>query len=184
VISPDVFETPGDFADGLKHLGKQSHVQNSTASPRKQPRRVPVEARFIVEAVALLKTNKRLRRGDLRVNPVTGYVFAVGVDPLRRQVLDAAAALQARHQFAASHPDLPALPLCWNEREALKADGNDRRLGHLIAWFALSLSTVGYNLRDHPTFENYVRCVVLADPKLRPFLPAEIVDRFSRVDAP
>jgi hypothetical protein len=132
----------------------------------------------------LLKSGKRLRRGDLRANPVTGYVFTVGVDPLRRQVVDAAAALQARHRFAVLHPDLPALPLCWNEREALKADGDGPQLGHLVAWFALSLARVGYNLRDHPTFENYVRCVVLADPKVRPFLPAEIVDRFSRADAP
>jgi hypothetical protein len=88
--------------------------------------------------------------------------------------------LQARAWVAELHPGLPALPLCWNEREALKADGNSPHLGHLVAWFALSLARVGYNLRDHPTFENYVRRVVLVDPKLRPFLPADLVDRFER----
>jgi hypothetical protein len=155
-------------------------VQNNTASPRRQPRHFPVEARFIAEAVASLKSGKRLRRGDRRANPVTGRVFTVGVDPLRRQVVDAAAALQARARFAEAHPDLPILPLCWNEREALKADGDSPHIGHLIAWFALSLASVGYNVRDHPTFENYVRCVVLVDPKLRPFLPAGLVDRFER----
>jgi hypothetical protein len=180
VISPEVFETPGDFADDPKHLGKASQVPNNTASPRRQPRHFPVEARFIAEAVALLKSGKRFRRGDLRVNPTTGRVFTHGVDPTRRQVLDAAAALQARARFAELHPDLPSLPLCWNEREALKADGRDPHLGHLVAWYALSLARTDYNLRDHPTFEAYVRCVVLADPKLRPLLPADLIARFER----
>jgi hypothetical protein len=125
---------------------------------------------YIAEAVALFKTSKRLRRGDLRVNPITGYVFAHGVDPTRRQVLDAAAALQARARFAELHPDLPGLPLCWNEREALKACGKGPHLGHLVAWFALSLAGVGYDLDGHPTFENYVRDDVLAKPELRNFL--------------
>jgi hypothetical protein len=77
-------------------------MRNNTASSRRQPRRAPVDARFIAEAAALLKSGKRIRRGDLRANPVTGYVFTVGVDPLRRQVVDAAAALQARHRFGYS----------------------------------------------------------------------------------
>ncbi|HEY1864971.1 MAG TPA: hypothetical protein VGG77_15075 [Roseiarcus sp.] len=155
-------------------------MQNNTTSARRQPRHFPVEARFIAEAVALLKSGQRLRRGDLRANPVTGHTFAHAVDPIRRQIVDAAAALQARHGFAEAHPDLPPLPLCWNERETLKADGQGPHLGHLVSWYALSLARVGYNSDAHSSFETFVRDTVLTDPKLRPYLPADLIARFER----
>jgi hypothetical protein len=169
------FRDVGDFESGPNR--EASQVRNKRANVSGQVRIAPS---FIQEAVAVLKTSKRLRRGDLRVNPITGYVFAHGVDPTRRQVLDAAVALAAKARFAQLHPDLPALPLCWNEREALKACGKAPHLGHLVAWFALSLAGVGYDLDDHPTFENYVRNEVLAKPELRNFLPADLIDRFER----
>jgi hypothetical protein len=134
---------------------------------------------FIAEAVALIKADKPHWRGKLRANPVTGHRFVVGVDPIRREIVDAAMALRARARFAELHPDLPALPLCWNEREALKARSEGVYIGHFVAWFAWSLASVGYDLDGHPTFENYVRDQVLANPELRPFLPADVVDRFS-----
>ena len=137
---------------------------------------VRVARGYIAEAIALLRAGKPYWRGKLRQNPVTGHRFVCGIDPLRREVIDAAAALQARARFAELHPDLPPLPLCWSEREALKRKGV--YLGLLVAWFAASLASVGYGLEAHPSFEAFVRNDVLSDPELRQHLPAGLVDKF------
>jgi hypothetical protein len=151
-------------------------VRNSSTNALGQVRLAPA---FIGEAVARLKAGKPYWRGKLRANPVTGHRFVAGVDPIRREVVDAARALQARARFAELHPDLPPLPLSWDEREKLKGCGKDVYIGHLVAWFARSLASVGYDLDGHPTFEDYVRDEVLAKPELRKFLPADVVDRFG-----
>ncbi len=177
VIFAESFRDVDEIATAPWGNREASHVRNNSANVLGQVRIAPS---FIQEAVALLKTIKRLRHGDLRVNPVTGYVFVHGVDPTRRRGLAAAARAWARARFAELHPDLPPLPLCWNERETLKACGQGPHLGHLVAWFALSLAGVGYDLDGHPDFEDYVRNDVLAKPELRNFLPADLIDRFER----
>jgi hypothetical protein len=146
---------------------------NNSADLRKQAG-MRIDPRFIAEAVALLKTDKRLRHGDLRVNPVTGYRFVHAIDPIRRQVVEAASALQARARFATLHPDLPTLPLCWDDRERMKRGD----IGHLVAWFARSLAGCGYDLDGHPSFDDYVRNDVLSDPDMRQLFPADVADRF------
>jgi hypothetical protein len=48
----------------------------------------------------------------------------------------------------------------------------------LLAWFAASLASVGYDLGGHPSFEAFVCNDILSRPELRELLPKDVVDRF------
>ena len=56
-------------------------------------------------------------------------------------------------------PDVPPLPLGYDEREALKVGG----LKHVTAWYASSLACLDYTVWDHPSFEGYARGVMASE---------------------
>jgi hypothetical protein len=73
-------------------------------------------------------------------------------------------ALVAREWFEQHKPpDVPPLPIGYNERERLKAGG----LPHILAWYARSLAGRDYNFLEHPSFEDYA-CGVMATEKHAP----------------
>jgi len=82
---------------------------------------------------------------------------------------DGLEALVARKWFAENGPsDLQPLPLGYNEREDLKHGGAD----HILAWYARSLDCRDYDVRKHPSFEDYA-CGVMASEFCPYFLKAE-----------
>jgi hypothetical protein len=94
------------------------------------------------------------------VNPFTGALFVWGTDPIGLQKNVAYKALLARQLFALiCLPDVPPLPLSYNERESLKRGG----LPHILAWFARSLTSHDYDLMKHPSFEDYARGVMASE---------------------
>jgi hypothetical protein len=80
--------------------------------------------------------------------------------------------LRARDQFAHLNPDLPPLPVTYDEREASKKSGGT--LVHALALFARSLESWNYNLDKHSSFDAYMRGL-LCSPQ-----PAGIVRRHRR----
>jgi hypothetical protein len=127
------------------------------------------------EAEALLKTGK-YRRGALRTNPITDCAFVHGIDRIDRQIREAAKALWARAWFAELNPGLPALPLCYSDREKMKR-AHPFDMAHLVSWFARSLEAHRYNFDTHSTFEDYARDV-LVDQRLRSMFDPEIAARY------
>jgi hypothetical protein len=120
------------------------------------------------EVDRLFERQGRFRRGDQRVNPVTGSRFLHGEDPIGLQKRDAKAALLAAH-FRRSRPaGAPELPLTYEDREDLKAKGG---LLYIIALYARSLAMRDYELDGHPEFGAYARGVVAS-----PFTPEWIRD--------
>ena len=112
---------------------------------------------FVVEQLF-----KRLPRsqGSVCENPVTGTRFVRGVDRIKPQKIAAQRALLAREWFAMNAPaDAPALPLSYEQREALKHGGLD----HIVAWFARSLETSNYDVDLHPSFDDYARGVLASE---------------------
>jgi hypothetical protein len=99
--------------------------------------------------------------GEPRENPVTGWRYISGYDPIEPQKEIAHRALRARAWFAENAPaDAPQLPLSRAERAKLERGG----LPHLVAWYAESLaSDCRYKYWEHPSFEDYARGV-LASP--------------------
>jgi hypothetical protein len=66
----------------------------------------------------------------------------------------------ARKWFANNGPpDLPPLPLGYNERERLKHGGAD----HILAWYARSLDDRNYDVLKHPSFHDYARGVMASE---------------------
>jgi hypothetical protein len=118
-----------------------------------------VPAEYVREAKRLFAAAPD-RLDKVRTNPVTGYRWLNGADPIGEQIRAAARALMARDQFADMAPaNAPPLPLSYAERERLKVGG----VSHLVAWFARSLEGHAYDLGVHPPFEPYARGV-LASP--------------------
>src|SRR5262249_5877706 len=98
---------------------------------------------------------------SLRTNPVTGGLWANGLDPVAPQKERARRALRARLWFAKNGPpDAPPLPLSYGEREDLKC--GDYFL-YIVALFARSLAAREYDFDVHPSFEDFARGV-LASP--------------------
>jgi hypothetical protein len=118
-----------------------------------------VPAQYVREAKRLFATAPD-RLDEVRTNPVTGYRWLNGADPIGEQIRAATRALMARDQFADIAPaNAPRLPLSYPEREKLKIGG----LPHIVAWFARSLEQCDYDLGLHPPFVPYARGV-LASP--------------------
>lgn len=121
-------------------------------------------------------------RGDYCVNAVTGGAFIWGDDPLKPQKEDAVRALVARNWFAINGPaDAQPLPVSYNEREDLKWGG----ISHILAWYARSLEALDYEVKGHPSFEDFARGVmarretpdfILNDPKLQRRFPPRALD--------
>ncbi len=118
-----------------------------------------VPAQYVREAKQLFATAPD-RLDKVRTNPVTGYRWLNGADPIGEQIRAAARTLMARDQFVDMAPaNAPPLPLSYPEREKLKIGG----VPHIVAWFARSLEGHDYDLGVHPPFEPYARGV-LASP--------------------
>jgi hypothetical protein len=111
------------------------------------------------------------QHGELCINPVTGGRFVFGEDPIAPQKQMARQALLARERFAEhAPPDAPPLPLSSGEIEDLRYKGN--ALWHIIAQFACSLRSLGWDYTRHPSFEDFVRGV-LASKKAPKFVLAD-----------
>jgi hypothetical protein len=94
-------------------------------------------------------------RGDLCKNPITGATFVWGDDPIKPQKEAAIVALSAREWFAVYGPaDAPPLPICPNDVEAYR---NARGLAGVVGFYARSLARLGYDLRNHPSFDDFAR---------------------------
>jgi hypothetical protein len=97
-----------------------------------------------------------------RTNPVTGGRWVVGLDRIGPQKRAAVRALRARAWFAEhGPPDAPPLPLSYAARERLKAEGGVSRI---IGWYARSLRARGYDVDEHPPFDDYA-CGVMASER-------------------
>jgi hypothetical protein len=72
----------------------------------------------------------------------------------------------ARKWFACiGPPDAQPLPLGYDERETLKRGG----LSHILAWYACSLACRGYDVFEHPSFDDY-GCGVMASEHCPDFI--------------
>ena len=96
-----------------------------------------------------------------RTNPLTGGRWVPRLDPIGPQKKAARRALRARMWFAENGPpDAPPLPLSYDERETLKAEGG---LARIVGWYARSLAALEYDVDEHPRFDDYA-CGVMASP--------------------
>lgn len=98
------------------------------------------------------------KHGGCCNNPVTGGRFVWGFDPIPKQKKDAAAALLAREWFAINGPpDAPLLPLNVHDRDDFRGSGG---LTALVGFYARSLSRQGYDVRNHPSFDDFARGLI------------------------
>jgi hypothetical protein len=93
----------------------------------------------------------------IRTNPVTGGRWLRGVDRVAPQKRAACRALVVRAWFAWDNPDMPSLPLSYEEREDLKGRGG---VGYIVSVYARSLKAHKYDRIRHPPFELYARGVL------------------------
>src|ERR1035441_5341243 len=109
------------------------------------------------------------------------------VDLIPKQNPRGRRALAARKWFELhGPPDLPPLPLGYDEREALKRGG----VSHIFAWYACSVACQDYAIKKHPSFYDYA-CGVMAsehapdfikkDEELQRRFPPRPLDRKSVV---
>jgi hypothetical protein len=95
------------------------------------------------------------KRGDICRNPVTGGGFVWGIDPIATQKKEAIAALRAQEWFAVNGPrDAPPLPLSHDDVEDYR---NARGLKGVVGFYARSLSRQDYDVRKHPSFDDFAR---------------------------
>jgi hypothetical protein len=95
----------------------------------------------------------KAKRGDFCINPVTGGHFIWGDDLIATQKKAAVDALRAQEWFAVNGPpDAPLLPLSHDEIERYR---NARGLTGLVGFHARSLARQGWDVRKHPSFEDF-----------------------------
>jgi hypothetical protein len=93
--------------------------------------------------------------GQLCSNPVTSGGFVWGVDPIAPQKRAAVVALRAQEWFAVNGPhDAPPLPLSHDDVERYR---NARGLMGVVGFYARSLSRQDYDIRKHPSFDDFAR---------------------------
>ncbi len=98
------------------------------------------------------------REGGFCVNPVTDGEFVWGIDPIGPQKMEAYRALFAREWFALHAPaDAQPLPLSYHQREACMGHG---LLRHIVKRYARSLAGRKYDVKEHPSFADYVSGVL------------------------
>ncbi len=101
------------------------------------------------------------QKGDTCRNPVVGWVWVAGADPIAPQKRVARRALVAQEWFYVHGPkDAPPLPLTGFEQEALRYHDP---LGHLVAEFARSLEANRWEINGHPSFEDFARGVLASE---------------------
>ena len=99
------------------------------------------------------------RSKSVRRNPVTGGGFVWGVDPIAPQTKAAIVALLAREYFSDHGPsDAPPLPLSHDDIEDYR---DARGLACIVGFFARSLKRLDYDLRKHPSFDDFA-CGLMA----------------------
>jgi hypothetical protein len=92
--------------------------------------------------------------------PIIGGLYVPTEDDIRPLKKQLRAALAAREWFYENGPsDAQPLPLGYVEREALKRGG----VLHVLAYYARSLECRGYDVLEHPTFDDYARGVMASD---------------------
>jgi hypothetical protein len=95
------------------------------------------------------------KHGEICRNPIDGGVFVWGVDPIAPEKKAAIVPLLARAWFAVSGPpDAPRLPLSDDDVEDYR---KARGLAGIVGFFARSLSRQGYDVRKHPSFDDFAR---------------------------
>ena len=113
---------------------------------------------LIGREVERLFSENPAQSNGLCTNPVTGHCYVRGVDPIAPQKEAAYRALLAREWFAfTAPPDATPLPINWYDREDWKRTG--RLLDYIIALYARSLDD-RYDVKEHPTFADYVSGVL------------------------
>jgi hypothetical protein len=104
------------------------------------------------------------KRGDCCRLPVTGADIVRGVDPIAPQKKAAIVALRAQEWFAVNGPrDAPPLPLSHNDVEDYR---NARGLKGIVGFYARSLSRQDYDVRKHPSFDDFARGLMAIDTGL------------------
>jgi hypothetical protein len=113
----------------------------------------------IEELVDRLFSEIKAKHGECCDNPVTGGGFAWGIDPIATQKKEAVAALGAREWFAVNGPqDAPPLPLSDGDVDHYR---NARGLKGVVGFYARSLSRQEYDVRMHPSFDDFA-CGLMA----------------------
>ena len=94
-------------------------------------------------------------RGGHGTNPVTGGHFIWGDDPIAEQKKEAVRALLAREWIAVNGPrDAPPLPLSDEDVEDYR---NAKDLAGIVGFYARSLAANEYDIRRHPSFDDFAR---------------------------
>jgi hypothetical protein len=97
----------------------------------------------------------KARGGQCCDNPVTGGGFVWGIDPIATQKKAAVVALRAQEWFAVNGPrDTPPLPLSHADVEDYR---NARGLKGVVGFYARSLARQGYDVKKHPSFDEFAR---------------------------
>lgn len=110
---------------------------------------------LIEKEVERLFAELNAKPGEGCDNPVTGAGFVWGDDPIAEQKEAAIVALLAREWFAVNGPpDAPQLPLNIDERDCLRSSGG---VGALVGFYARSLYPYDYDVRKHPSFDDFAR---------------------------
>ncbi len=93
--------------------------------------------------------------GQICINPVDNGGFVWGVDPIAEQKERSIVALLAREWFAVNGPpDAPPLPLHVDDRDRYR---DARGLKGVVGFYARSLSRQDYDVRKHPSFDDFAR---------------------------
>ena len=94
-------------------------------------------------------------------NPITGGGFVMGLDPIETQKKEAIVALLAREWFTVNGPsDAPPLPLSHGDVEEYR---NARGLKGVVGFYARSLARQGYDIRKHPSFDDFACGLMASD---------------------
>jgi len=115
----------------------------------------------ITRAVDQLFAALNTKTGECCDNPITGGGFVMGLDRISIQKKQAAIALQTREWFAKNGPiDAPPLPLSHVDVEHYL---DARGLKGVVGLYARSLSRQGYDIRKHPSFDDFARGLMAID---------------------
>jgi hypothetical protein len=115
----------------------------------------------IEDLVDRLFGDVKAKRGECCVLPVTGARIVWGIDPIAPEKKKAISALRARDWLAVNGPpDAPVLPLSSNDVEDYR---HARGLKGVVGFYARSLARQGYDVRKHPSFDDFARGLVASN---------------------
>jgi hypothetical protein len=155
---------PGGFRDCVaRGWARPVRQSPSTSSAPMETKMNEYRARALVDR---LFDEQAGQRGEWCECPIIECRYVVGVDPIEELKEKAVRALIAREWFTQNGPpDAPPLPLNYGDREHLKHGGFD----HIVAWYARSLWTRGYDVEEHPSFYDFA-CGVMASQETLNFI--------------